>query len=223
MLRRLRRAWFVVCGRIAYRRLLLLERRLDEPIGDVAPLVPVTHSLLRETEVLEYAALVPDTDPAEIRARLEAGQKCFAARVDGRLVCVRWAGTGRMPLDYLGSDLDLSPDEANIYGLYVDPAFRGHAISPAGSVAMLRHLRDAGFRRVVTTVLPENFASRRSVEKTGYRAYGMVGRVKVGPWTWHFLRIRSASHRAGDPGLHGRTRSQGVDVHGLPDKTGGSR
>jgi hypothetical protein len=51
MLRRLRRAWFVVCGRIAYRRLLLVERRPDEPIGDVASIVPVTHGLLREAEI----------------------------------------------------------------------------------------------------------------------------------------------------------------------------
>jgi hypothetical protein len=45
-------------------------------------------------------------------ARLAAGQWCFTARLDGRLISVRWAAAGQMHLEYLDYDLDLSADEA---------------------------------------------------------------------------------------------------------------
>jgi hypothetical protein len=185
----LRRAWFGLWGRIAYRRLLLVERRLDEPIRDIGPLIPVTIGLLREEEIEDYTTLVPGVDAEDVRSRLVDGQWCFTARIDGRLISVRWAAAKRMHLEYLECDLDLSADEACSYGLYTDPAFRGSAVSPTGSVAMLRHLREAGFRRVVAAILPENHASLRSVTKTGYRPYGVIGRVKLGPWTWRFHRF----------------------------------
>jgi RimJ/RimL family protein N-acetyltransferase len=192
VVRHLRRVWFRLWGRIAYRRLLLMERRLDEPIPDVGPLIPVTIGLLREDEIEDYTTLVPDADAENVRAQLVDGQWCFTARLDGRLISVRWAATGKMHLEYLDYDLDLSADEACSYGLYTDPAFRGSAVSPTGSVAMLRHLRDAGFRRVVSAILPENHAGLRTVAKTGYRRYGVIGRVKLGPWTWRFLKTRPA-------------------------------
>jgi GNAT superfamily N-acetyltransferase len=208
---RLQRLWFATCGRIAYRRLVLLERRLDEPIVDVAALVPVEIGLLERAEIADHARLVPGTDPVDIRARLEAGQWCFVARLQGRLVCARWAATGRIRVDYLACDLDLAADEAYSYGLYTDPAFRGHGVSPAASVAMLRHLRAAGFRRVVAAILPENRASLRSVAKTGYRPYGLMGRVKLGPWTRHFHR-RAVGESEALPG-----------ARDLPPGTGGRR
>jgi hypothetical protein len=152
----------------------------------------VTIGLLRENEIEDYTTLVPGADAGDVRSRLVDGQWCFTARLDGRLISVRWAATGRMHLDYLDYDLDLSADEACSYGLYTDPAFRGFAVSPTGSVAMLRHLRDAGFRRVVAAILPENHASLLSVTKTGYRPYAVIGRLKLGRWTWRFLRTRPA-------------------------------
>jgi len=192
VVRLLRRAWFGLWSRMGYRRLLLLERRLDEPIRDLGQPIPVTIGLLREDEIEDYTTLVPDADPVDVRSRLTSGQWCFTARLDDRLIGVRWAGAGPMRLDYLDCHVDLSADEACTYGLYTDPAFRGSPVSPTGSVAMLRHLRDAGFRRVVAAILPENDASLRSVTMTGYRPYGVIGRVKLGPWTWRFLRTGGA-------------------------------
>ena len=192
VVRYLRRVWFGLWGRIAYRRLLLMERPLDEPIRDVGPNIPVTIGLLRQEEIEDYTTLVPGADAGNVGARLAAGQWCFTARLDGRLISVRWAAAGRMHLEYLDYDLDLSADEACSYGLYTDPAFRGSGVSPTGSVAMLRHLREAGFRRVVAAILPENHVSLRSVTKTGYRPYGVIGRLKLGPWTWRFLKTRPA-------------------------------
>ena len=89
MVRHLRRAWFGLWGKIAYRRLLLMERRLDEPIRDVGPLIPVAIGLLREEEIEDYTTLVPGADAGDVRSRLVDGQWCFTARLDGRLISVR--------------------------------------------------------------------------------------------------------------------------------------
>jgi RimJ/RimL family protein N-acetyltransferase len=185
-LTQLRWLWFALLGKIAYRRLLLLERHLDDPILDAPALVPVEIGLLQPTEIADYARLIPGTSVADVRSRLDAGQWCFVARFQWRLICARWAATGRIRVEYLSRDLEMAPDEAYSYGLYTDPAFRGHGVSPAASVAMLRYLRAASFRRVVAAILPENHASLQSVAKTGYRPCGLIGRVRLGPWTWYF-------------------------------------
>ena len=70
----LRWLWFALLGKMAYRRLLLLERRLDERILDAPALVPVEIGLLQPTEIADYARLVPGTSVADVRSRLDAGQ-----------------------------------------------------------------------------------------------------------------------------------------------------
>jgi L-amino acid N-acyltransferase YncA len=51
----------------------------------------------------------------------------------------------------------------------------------------LRHLQGAGFRRVTGAVLPENASSLRDDAKGGFRAYGVLGRIKIGRWQRVFL------------------------------------
>lgn len=175
-----------------YRRLFLLERSLADPIPDVVPRIPVEIGLLAGAEIPEYLRLRPDATEREIRARLDSGAWCFVARHEGRIVCARWAAPDRLAIDHLETELRLATDEASSFDLFTSPEHRGNGVSPAASVAMLRHLRDLGYRRVVVAVTPENRASLRSIEKTGYRRFGVIGTVKLGPWRWRFCRMRPA-------------------------------
>jgi RimJ/RimL family protein N-acetyltransferase len=178
----LRALWFKILGETVYRRLVVVERPLDLPVPDVAARVPVEVGLLRARELAEYRAFRPETPECELESRLRAGQICFVARHEGRIVSARWVAVDRVWVDYLSMDLPLAPDEACSYDMMTASDFRGQAVSPVTSAAMLRHFQQADFRRFVGTVLPTNEASFRAIAKTGYRRCGWIGYVGVGRW-----------------------------------------
>src|SRR3972149_3465854 len=80
--------WFKLLSEIGcYRRLLLLERSLEEPIPEIKPHFPVTIDLLKKTELDEYVLFsfknyfIPDNhDVSRIIHSLSAGDLCFVAR-----------------------------------------------------------------------------------------------------------------------------------------------
>jgi SAM-dependent methyltransferase/ribosomal protein S18 acetylase RimI-like enzyme len=184
--------WYKVLGETVYRRLVLFERRLDGPAVDVMPSLPVVFGLLKETEVDEYVSLRSDSEPAEVRRRLfrKGGeQKCFTVRYEGRLVHVCWVATGRAWIEYLDREVVLAPDEAYLYDGFTAPGFRGHNISPARSSYAQRTLRQAGYQRLLATVMPENRRAIPPVERSGYQATGSLGFFRIGPWRRHFGRL----------------------------------
>jgi len=184
--------WFKILGDTVYRRLLLLERPLQEPICEVKARIPIEISLLQKSEIAEYVEFRPEVEGAEVEAQLNAGDWCFVARHQGRIVCARWATTRPVWSDYLSCELRLATDEVYIYDVFTKSEFRGQAVSPATSTEMLRYFCTAGYRRIVTMVLPENQPSLRAVAKTGHRPYGLIGYVKIDPWKRHFYRVRNA-------------------------------
>ena len=85
-------------------------------------------------------------------------------------------------------EIPLSPDEVYNYDSFTLSAFRGQNISPTRSLEMAKYFRKAGFRRIKATIVPENDQALWAAEKTGYRLFGMMGYVKIGPWQYNFYR-----------------------------------
>jgi len=186
-----RSLWFKILGETGYRRLMLMERPLEESITAVRPRLPVVIGLLRETEVDDYIDFHPAANPPEIRRRLEAGHWCFVARYDGRVVHAGWAATQRAWIDYLACEIRLAPDEVYVYDSFTSPDFRGKNISPARHTQALLYFQDAGYRRIVAVILPENKPAFKVFEKVGFRPLGLMGYVKIGPWRRDFCRVKS--------------------------------
>ena len=186
----LRSLWFKILGETGYRRLLVMERPLDKPLADVPLRVPAIIKPLRGSDVGDYLAFRPDTDPAEVRRRLAAGHLCFVARCQGRIVHACWAATGLAWVDYLARGVPLAPDEVYHYDSFTVPELRGRNLSPARVTVAARHFRAAGYRRLVAMVLPESGQARRTLEKAGYCVVGRIGYVRLGRWRWDFGPIR---------------------------------
>ena len=180
--------WFKLLGEVGYRRLLLLDQPLDHAVPQFSPTLPVDIAELSRDELGAYLAFRPDTGRAAALARLAAGQVCFVARCDGRIVAADWIATQPVRLSYLDCMLDMAPGEVCIYDKFILPAYRGHGISNALRTHHLRQLQRAGHRRVVVAVLPENASSLRDILKGGYRPCGIIGRIKVGRWQRHFRK-----------------------------------
>jgi SAM-dependent methyltransferase/ribosomal protein S18 acetylase RimI-like enzyme len=196
--------WFKVLGEILYRRAVLLERPLDEPILPVSSRVPVDIGLLSETQIDDYCSFRPEADPAQVRQRLEEGQRCFVARHEGRIVHACWTTDRQVRIDYLDREIQLAPDEVYAYDSFTSPGYRGQSIAAARSAWMAQHFKDAGYRRLMAIIMPENRAAFRPPEKVGYRPIALMGYVKLGPWRRDFCRLRQgAVPPGGPPSRHG--------------------
>lgn len=180
--------WFKTLGETVYRRMLLFERPLDEPITAFEARLSVTISLLEPADVEAYVAFQPGADAADVYQRLAAGRWCFVARHDGRMVHACWVATGRVWIAYLGREIELAPDEAYTYESFTVAECRGKDICSERYSRMLRFLRSAGFRRTITAIMPENVLALRPHEKAGCHPLGVMGYVGIGSWRHEFRR-----------------------------------
>ena len=180
---------FRILGDTVYRRMILVERHLHEPVVEAQAGIPVTVTVLHENELDEYLAFRPTAVAAEIRSRLEKGYKCFVARQDKEIASACWAAIGSARIDYLGCEIRLADDEAYIFESYTAPRFRNINVAAARGNEMVRHFRDRGYSRFIGALMPENKAAFRPAEKVGYRRFGVIGYVKVGPWRRFFCRV----------------------------------
>lgn len=181
-----RALWFGALGVAFYRRLLVLERRLDaaapDPPGDAALRVV----LLDDAHA--YRTLRPDQPLEEFTRRRAAGGLCFAALLDDRVVGATWARPGGGWCAYLERAVRLRDDEVYLFDTMVTPALRGRRIAPGIALAQIRAFRARGLRRIVATVLPENRASLRARARSGFVVCGDIGWVGVGRRRRNFAR-----------------------------------
>jgi hypothetical protein len=162
-----------------YARLTLLERTLDEPLPDLSNPLGLAFGLLTPADAEEYAELVPGASAEQMRVRLQAGDLCFATRHQARLVGVSWAVSRSLRVPYLRGTLRVRSGDALVEGAFVTPAMRGQQVSTLGGAYRLRRLREAGYRRALALILPENTAAFGPPETLGYHRIGTA--YGVGP------------------------------------------
>ncbi|MFN8624897.1 MAG: GNAT family N-acetyltransferase [Candidatus Binatia bacterium] len=185
----LRVLWIKLLGELGYRRVVLLERSLDDSLTLPPSRLPVTVRPLRKAEVEEYAAFYPGADPEEIHRRLDAGHRCFTVRYGGQLIHAGWVGTGRVWIEYLRRHWDLASDEAYLYEAFTAPRYRNLRVGTARVTEETRVLAGEGYHRVIAVVSPENLPAVRYAATKGGRPVGVIGYVKLGPWRHEFTRL----------------------------------
>ncbi len=186
----LKSLWFKLLGETVYRRVVLLERILDEPIHPITSRIPVTIKLMERSDVDEYCAFHLDADRSDIQQRLDSGHWCFTARHQGRIVHACWAASQVLWFDYLSREMLLASDEAFVYDSYTDPSYRGLNIAGVRRLEMICFFHGAGFRRLLGAVIPENQPAVRTIQKSEYRPIGTLGFFRIGPIRQDFGEIR---------------------------------
>jgi hypothetical protein len=102
-------------GRTVYRRLLWMELRLDAPFPSTVARVPLETGFLEPAHADAIAALRGDLSVGAVAARLAAGERCYGAWHDRRLVSCRWVSAGVARIEYLGLARRLPADAVYHY------------------------------------------------------------------------------------------------------------
>jgi RimJ/RimL family protein N-acetyltransferase len=136
--------------------------------------------VLAPSEIAAYVALRAGEDAASVQARLDRGDLCFTTWEEGRLVGGVWVRFDRMWVSELDRFLPLREGDAYGYDSFTDPAHRGRGAATARAEALIRHLQDRGYRRLVAYVAAGNMAGRAAVERLGFEDVGRIRRFHVG-------------------------------------------
>src|SRR5690348_2897698 len=145
----LRGLWVRGAARTIYRRVVVMEKRLDAPSAAVALRVPARIGLLNADELEGYARFRADADPVVYKRRLERGEHCFVVWYQGQIAHSGWAATSEPWIDYLACEFPLEPGDVYQFDSYTDPALRRLGLATARVAWMAQYFRHAGFQRLL--------------------------------------------------------------------------
>jgi hypothetical protein len=158
----------------------LYERDLTQPLCAAGARVGVQLAHATAADAAEIAGLMGAGDVNEVARRTHAiarrlarGEICFLAKAGARIVHYNWISFGWKE-SLAGRVIVLAKDAAYCGGAYTAEGWRGLAIHTEVNAAMLRFLRDHGYRRAYTFVHADNRSSRKTMQRLGWKRSGVM-------------------------------------------------
>lgn len=173
---------------LGYRRTVLLERPLDEPIPDGPKVEGVAFENIGADRVDEYLAYRPGSERDAVTALLAEGAECHVLRHRGQIVSSCLATERPRPSRYTRMGVPMDHGDVYLTDAWTHPDHRGHSFAHVLCLCQLRHFRDRGYRRAIRLTVPENVSALRAHAKSGFRPVAIVGSLRVGPWQREFRR-----------------------------------
>lgn len=162
-----------------FRRLVIQEKDLTErsPEPVSLPGVSIRHATVEDISLFRESLSHCHTEYelAVQTQNIAAGQTYYIALEDGRIVhyCrIRKPGDGIC-------ELPLADGEAESGPTYTVPEARGRGIHRNVKLQIWTELADAGYRKVLALVRPNNRASLWANQKAGYKRVGMITIVRL--------------------------------------------
>jgi CelD/BcsL family acetyltransferase involved in cellulose biosynthesis/RimJ/RimL family protein N-acetyltransferase len=128
---------------------------------------------------------------ASCMKRLENGEHVYSIARNNKLVHFGWMiyGQERGHMSEVGQHLDYPEKSVILYDFYTHPAARGEGLYGKNLRKMLKDISArGGFKKAIITVKADNIASRKVIERTGFRPYlRMTRQVRFG-------RVMTARH-----------------------------
>lgn len=133
-----------------------------------APRIPATFSEARREDAQEIAAAMGLSDPPPVIQRMEAGRRCFVARVDGAVAAYGWASRGEEFIGELERPFHMATGEAYIWDCVTLPPYQRKGLYGALLRHMVAALRDEGVERVWIGASLSNRPSVRGFASAGF-------------------------------------------------------
>jgi GNAT superfamily N-acetyltransferase len=167
--------------KLGYHRVILYEELLHPEPPPFAARVPVEYEFLDRSSMDEIAAFRSDVPREQLEQRFDRGERCFAARFEGRIACAFWMQTHDVQFPELGYALVVPPGAYHVGDGYTAPDMRGQRISPALIRELKIRLAAEGVERWVAYVLGGNVLGLINAKHIGSRETGRVAALKLGP------------------------------------------
>lgn len=137
-------------------------------------------SLFLEHDDMKEIASMPgrDLSEADLRARLDSGQRCFGVKHGERIIAFTWCNLHACTLDKHRL-FDLRDDEASLFDAYTTEAFRGQDIAPWMRYRCYEEMARLGRHQCYSVTIIFNTPALRFKTKLGAESIGRGVYVEV--------------------------------------------
>jgi hypothetical protein len=119
-----------------------------------------------------------DMTPAFVEEAFARGDDCYTLRDGDRLVSFSWYSRRSTPISE-GLAVRLDPSWIYSYKSFTHPDYRGQRLHGITLSLALRSYADRGWRGAIGFVRSNNFPSRRSLARAGWRPFGAIVLVRI--------------------------------------------
>ncbi len=115
---------------------------------------------------------------------MRKGRKLHTILVDGRLAGWGWSYRPQGPelIDVTQTKLEFAPNSVSLYDFYTIPEFRGRRLYQALLTEIMRTRFAEGAERAYIMVQDTNVASRKAIERVGFRLAMVDDIVRLLRW-----------------------------------------
>ena len=166
--------------RILYTAHLVVFAQLLDSAAEVPPPPGVVIRRLQESDWPALATMVLQRNLTRFRALAAEGRHAVLAWRGSKPIGYGWVAASLSP-DVTSCPLELPPDAAYLWDLYVIPAERSNGVGSALASARIQVARECGFREGWRMISPANAASLRTLPKSGAptRVVGELRLIKI--------------------------------------------
>lgn len=156
-----------------YRLDVRSDERPRRELDDTFVLRPGTPADVDLVAQLPRDASVAALTDEDVRSRIARGAELWLVTEGDRTAFACWIYRGWGPVPGANNDgADLPADTAMLEDSIASPDFRGRSVAPGAWTGIADQLKSEGLSYMVTKVGVDNAASRRAVEKAGFREVG---------------------------------------------------
>jgi GNAT superfamily N-acetyltransferase len=170
-------------GALGRQRVVIYELQRERVFNRAASVRGVAIKQLAEADIPAYIGMGLEAPYSEqvIAGRFRAGDSCFVAWLEERIVGARWVSTARADIGPLEISFPILPGIAYAYGAFTVPEERGRGIGALVTAELFYRASTAGAKRIINGVLPSN-RSGQLLARGRSKPLGLVRAVDVGPW-----------------------------------------
>lgn len=143
----------------------------------------------------EVVGRLPEIGPFKVTeglVRLQRGDLCYTASVDGRLAHYSWVQrSGSHPIAEAGMSLPVAKNEFWIYHCRTAEWVRGRGIYPATLTRIINDQFSAGCRIAWIYTSRDNIASQRGIVRAGFELVAKLKAFRLGS---HYFRLGPRIH-----------------------------
>lgn len=174
-------AQFLLLLFFEYHRGFLLRRSLRDPINIPKPEQDVTirQATVDDSSLLE--TLVPPLRVKRFITKMQAGEICFIAIQDQRVIAYVFAGLAHTPSTE-DIELELGPREAYLWAAYALPEYRRQGVVGALNLSLCKVLREDGYETTVLLLDESNIPSLGHCYKIGYHVTDKITYLRLLGW-----------------------------------------
>lgn len=171
-----------------YKKGLVLERNLRQPVNKYAPKVNANFKFASIEELEKLNSIEYDFNDATYHQAKEwhlEGDSCLLGYVNGNIVTYLWINfkTRELP----GLKIKLGEKKAYFFKTFTIANMRGLGLNPACLTEALSYIQTKDYQKVYIDVNIQNYPSIKAIEKAGFQRIGSFRTIRILRWPKTFL------------------------------------